>query len=68
MRQHTGVPFVSRKIFTYMDELVDTDGADLKRLLSLSGHVTDDRDPVLSEQLVAGLSKEYALQMRMTYA
>ncbi|XP_065177095.1 uncharacterized protein LOC135806835 [Sycon ciliatum] len=48
------------------DEPVDTYVTDLKRLLALSGHTcADDKDMVLLEQLLDGLSLDYGRQVRM---
>ena len=52
-----------------VDEPVDAYVADLKHLLSLSGHVlTGDQDPVLLEQLLRGLPFEFARQIRLASA
>ena len=52
-----------------VDESPDAYVADLKRLLGLSGHkVSGDKDPVLFEQLLAGLTPEYSRQIRLTAA
>ena len=51
------------------DESADAYVADLKRLLTLSGHsISGEKESVLLEQLVAGLSVEYARQIRMAFA
>ena len=60
--------FTSRKLRT--DESVDTYVADLQRLLETAGHRVADaeKDRVLLEQFISGLSLEYARQVRMALA
>eukprot|EP00117_Sycon_ciliatum_P008405 scpid106869/ scgid11118/ len=52
-----------------VDELVDSYVADLRRLLGLSGHLVSiaDKDPVLLEQMIAGLPVDYARQIRILW-
>ena len=48
-------------------ETVDAYVADLKRLLSLSGHKIsgDDKDPLLAEQVIRGLPRDFAREIRI---
>ncbi|XP_065182720.1 uncharacterized protein LOC135813558 [Sycon ciliatum] len=49
------------------DESTDAFVADLKRLAELSGHkVTDDKDPVVVQQLLKGLPADYNRQVRLS--
>ena len=58
--------FMSRTL--QIDESPDAYAADLQRLLKLSGHALADddadKDPVVVEQLLAGLPLEFARQQR----
>eukprot|EP00117_Sycon_ciliatum_P049442 scpid25853/ scgid35045/ len=57
--------FVVRKM--KCDESTDAFVADLKRLAELSGHkVTDDKDPVVVQQLLKGLPADYNRQVRLS--
>ena len=47
------------------DESIDNYAADLKRLLSASGQVADDSNPVLIEQFISGLPRDFARELRM---
>ena len=48
-------------------ESVDAYVADLKRMLTASGHklAVDDKDPMLVEQLIRGLPRDYAREIRI---
>ena len=59
--------FVGRRLKP--DESVDAYVADLQRLLALSGHQqSSDDDPVVVEQLIAGLPTDFARQLRLSMA
>ena len=59
--------FVTRKLKE--DESPDAYVADFQTLAALSGHnVDDDEDPMLIEQLMAGLPQEYAKEFRLSMA
>ena len=59
--------FVTRKLKE--DEPPDAYVADLQTLAALSGHnVEDDEDPMLIEQLIAGLPQDYAKELRLSMA
>ena len=45
------------------DESVDNYAAYLKRLLSASGQVADDSNPVLIEQFISGLPRDFAREL-----
>ena len=47
------------------DESIDNYAADLKRLLSASGQVADDSNPVLIEQFISGLPRDFARELGM---
>ena len=52
-----------------MDEAVDAYIADLQRLAGLAGHdASDDKDPMLVEQLVCGLPAEFQRELRLAMA
>ncbi|XP_065189595.1 uncharacterized protein LOC135820209 [Sycon ciliatum] len=54
-----------------VDESVDAYVADLQRYAALSGHKpggTASKDPILIEQLIAGLQPEFGRQLRMSLA
>ncbi|XP_065182549.1 uncharacterized protein LOC135813378 [Sycon ciliatum] len=56
--------FLSRRLRP--DEAVDGYVADLKHHLSLAGHkITDDKDPVLLEQVICGLPPTFARDIRL---
>eukprot|EP00117_Sycon_ciliatum_P016845 scpid54092/ scgid16091/ len=59
--------FVSRRL--KVDESADAYVADLQRLAGLSGHnVTGSEDAMILEQLVYGLSPEFAREVRLSMA
>ena len=59
--------FVNRRL--KVDESVDAYVADLQRLLSQSGHkVSGDDDTVVIEQFIAGLSRDFARSLRLSFA
>ena len=47
------------------DESIDNYAADLKHLLSASGQVEDDSSPVLIEQFISGLPRDFAQELRI---
>ena len=52
-----------------VDESIDAYAADLQRLLALSGHESAgdaDKDPVVVEQFLAGLPKDFSRQVRLS--
>ena len=53
-----------------MDETPDEYVADLPRLLALAGYATpnDDKDAIVVEQLLSGLPKNYAKELRLSCA
>ncbi|XP_065189613.1 uncharacterized protein LOC135820225 [Sycon ciliatum] len=59
--------FTKRKL--RIDESPDAYVADLQRLYTLAGHAADDdKDALLIEQMIAGLSSQYARELRFTMA
>ena len=59
--------FTSRRL--RVDESVDAFVADLRRLLTLSGHNdVGEKDSVIIEQMLAGLPQGMAIQVRLAFA
>ena len=53
-----------------VDETPDENVVDLRRLLALAGYATpnDDKDAIVVEQLLSGLPKYYANELRLSCA